>query len=194
MDIHVNGKQIDVGEALSGHVRDRLEDGVLKYFQHPIDGEVTFSRVAHLVRVDASVHAGHGIFVRAHGEAEDPYISFDQALERIEKRLRRYKRRLQDHHVAQKASLEMVPAASYVLRGESEEAEEPDDPQPVIVAETETELPTVPVSAAVMRMDLADAPVLMFRNSAHGRLNVVYRRNDGNIGWIDPKVEADSGE
>lgn len=187
MDIQVNGKQIDIGDALGTHVRDRLAERVHKYFDRATDAHVTFSREAHLIRVDCSVHAGHGILLQSHGENEDPYTSFDQALDRVEKRLRRYKRRLTNHHTAQKGNLESIDAASYVLAGEDEEADEPEDLQPVIIAETRTGIPTTTVGGAVMRLDLSDAKALMFRNSAHGGLNVVYRRADGNIGWIDPQ-------
>ena len=191
MDIQVNGKQFDVGESLTAHVRDRLAERVQKHFDKAMEASVTFSREAHLVRVDCSVHAGHGIMMQSHGAAEDPYASFDLTLDRIEKRLRRYKSRLVDHHRNQKAELESVSAASYVIAGEDDESdEEPADLQPVIVAETKTDIPTVTVGGAVMRMDLAGGNVFMFRNSAHGELNVVYRREDGNIGWIDPKSAA----
>ncbi len=189
MDVQVNGKQIDVGEALRGHVVDRIEERVSKYFDRAVDAHVTFSPEAHMIRVDCSVHAGHGIDMHSHASAEDPYVSFDQALDRIEKRLRRYKRRLVDHHHGGKGELETIPAASYVLAGDDDAAEEPEDLQPVIVAETRTDIPTTTVGTAVMRMDLAGSPVFMFRNSAHGGLNVVYRRADGNIGWVDPGQE-----
>ena len=191
MDIQVNGKQFDVGEALTGHVRDRLTEKVQKHFDRAVEANVTFSREAHFIRVDCSVHAGHHIDMQSHGEAEDPYASFDRALERIEKRLRRYKSRLVNHHRAEKAELESVSAASYVIAGEDDESDqEPEDLQPIIVAETTTDIPTVTVGGAVMRMDLSGRNVFMFRNSANGELNVVYRREDGNIGWIDPQSAA----
>lgn len=198
MEIQVNGKQIDVGDALTTHITDRLADGVSKYFDSAVDGHVTLSREAHLVRVDCGVHVGHGIRLQSHGEASDPYAAFDQALERIEKRLRRYKRRLKDHHqrlkAGEKAELEMIRAASYVLAGEDEEAApEPAEDQPIIIAEAMTDIPIATVGEAVMRMDLADAPVMMFRNAGHGGLNVVYRRPDGNVGWIDPATGTDKG-
>lgn len=187
MDIQVYGKQIDIGDALREQIVDRLGDGVSKYFESAIDAHITLSREAHLIRVDCSVHVGHDIRLQSQGEAPDPYAAFDLALERIEKRLRRYKRRLTDHHKQQRESFESQQAISYVLAGEDEEAAEETAPdQPIIVAETKTDIPTVTVSDAVMRMDLAEAPVFMFRNSAHGGLNVVYRRADGNVGWIDP--------
>jgi ribosomal subunit interface protein len=190
MDIQVNGKQIDVGEVLREHVISRLEERVSKYFDRAVDAHVTFSREAHMIRVDCSVHAGHDIVMQSHAATDDPHASFDQALDRIEKRLRRYKRRLRNHHQVSKEELQPLVAAGYVLAPEDEATEEPDDLQPVIVAETRMDIPTTTVGGAVMRMDLAEANVVMFRNSAHGRLNVVYRRPDGNIGWIDPQGQG----
>ncbi|MGE0667754.1 MAG: ribosome-associated translation inhibitor RaiA [Sphingomonadales bacterium] len=191
MEIQVNGKQIDIGEALRKHVTDRIDERVSKYFDRAVDAHVTFSREAHLIRVDCSVHAGHAIVMQSHASGGEPYAAFDQALERIETRLRRYKRRLRNHHAMSKAAAaDLVAASSYVLEAETESSEEPEDLQPLIVAETRTEIPTTTVGGAVMRLDLSDAPVMMFRNSAHGRLNVVYRRPDGNIGWIDPQGQG----
>lgn len=186
MHITVTGKQVDVGEALRDHVETRVTTGTEKYFGDPIDAQVVFSREGHLHRVDCSVHVGAGIFVKSHASAEDVYATFDAAADRIEKQLRRYKRRLRNHHKA--TPVEMLEAQSYVLSAEQEEErDEPDDAQPMIIAESTTDIPTVSVSEAVMRMDLANVPALMFRNRAHGELSVVYRREDGNIGWIDPK-------
>lgn len=191
MEIQVNGKQIDIGDALREHVTERIEERVSKYFDRAVDAHVTFSRDAHMIRVDCSVHAGHAIVMQSHASAGEPYAAFDQALDRIETRLRRYKRRLRNHHNASKASAaELVAASTYVLEAEEEGSEEPDDLQPLIVAEMKMEIPTTTVGGAVMRLDLSDAPVMMFRNSAHGRLNVVYRRPDGNIGWIDPQGQG----
>ena len=188
MDIQVNGIHFDVGDSLTTHVRERLADRVQKHFDNAIEASVTFSREAHLVRVDCSVHAGHAIVMQSHGDADDPYVAFDRSLDRIEKRLRRYKSRLLDQHRASKEEFESVLASSYVLAGEDDESdEEPENLHPIIVAENTTDIPTVTVGGAVMRMDLAGSQVFMFRNSAHGGLNVVYRREDGNIGWIDPK-------
>lgn len=189
MEIHVNGKQIDVGEALRKHVTDRIDETVSKYFERAVSAHITFSPEAHMIRVECLVHAGQGIQMQSHASAADPYVTFDQALERIEKRLRRYKRRLRNHHASHKGDAELVEAAGYVLASEQEDHEEPDDHQPVIVAEMRLDIPTTTVGGAVMRMDLSDAPVVMFRNSSHGRLNVVYRRPDGNIGWIDPQSQ-----
>lgn len=185
MHITVTGKQVDVGGTLRDHVEDRIATGTEKYFGDPIEAQIVFSRDGHLHRVDCSVHVGAGIYIKSHASAEDAYVGFDAAADRVEKRLRRYKRRLRNHHKA--APVEMVAAQSFVLAAEEESHEEPEDAQPVIIAESTTNVPTVTVSEAVMRMDLANVPVLMFRNLAHGGLSVVYRREDGNIGWIDPK-------
>lgn len=189
MRIVITGKQIDVGDALRSHVEDRLEVGVTKYFDRAIDAHVVFSRQGPLFRADCSVHVGAGINVQSHAELDEIYASFDVAAERVEKRLRRYKRRLRNHH---KMPLgETLPAQSYVIAAETEDAEEPEEAvefQPVIVAEASTEIASLTVGEAVMRMDLASLPAMMFRNRAHGGLNVVFRRPDGNIGWIDPVV------
>lgn len=189
MDVQINGKQFDVGDSLSSYVRDKLEEGVLKHFEQAMESNVTFSREAHMVRVDCKVHAGHGIAMQTHGETDDPYASFDQALERMEKRLRRYKRRLIDHHRSDKADMEWTSVSSYVLADDQDnEDASSGDLQPVIIAETKLDIPTVTVGGAVMRMDLLGVGTFVFRNSAHGELNVVYRREDGNIGWIDPEI------
>ena len=175
---------MDVGDSLRGHVGDQLPESVTKYFANSIEGHVVFTREGQGFRTDCSVHVGAGMTLQSRGEAEEAHASFDNALERLEKQLRRYKRRLRDHHKTPRA--ETATAQAYVLAPEDEAVAEDPQGSPLIVAEATTELPTVTVGEAVMRMDLADAPVQMFHNSAHGGLNVVYRRADGNIGWIDP--------
>ncbi|WP_138380627.1 ribosome hibernation-promoting factor, HPF/YfiA family [Luteithermobacter gelatinilyticus] len=189
MRIVVTGKQIDIGDALRTHVESHLEGAVNKYFNHPIEGTVTFSKDAHLFRADCHVHLGHGMDLMTHAEETDIYAAFDAAVERMEKRLRRYKRRLTNHHNQRTNGEALIPAQYNVLAVEEDEVEEPEDGQPAIVAETETQIPEASVSEAVMRLDLGNLQTLMFRNRAHGRMNVVYRRADGNIGWIDPQVD-----
>jgi ribosomal subunit interface protein len=178
-----------VSDALRAHVEDGLRLAVDKYFDRAIEASVTFRPEAHLYRADVSVHVGKGITVQGRGEADDHYKAFDSAATHIGKQLRRYKRRLRDHHAApEPREFESLLASSYVLAPEPEEAPEPAaDDNPVIVAETQTELPVLSASEAVMRMDLEGAAALMFRNRAHGGLNMVYRRNDGHIGWVDPQ-------
>jgi len=199
MQISVTGRQIDVGDALRGRVETNLAGSVVKYFDHAIEGNVVFSREAQGVRVDISVHVGRGIMVQGHGQAENAYTAFDGALDRIAKRLRRHKRRLRDHHRDHKTSLadDALQAQQYILSGEGEAEDEVVDdeespidggePGPVVIAEMTTRIDSLTVGEAVMRMDLADQPALIFRNSGHGGLNVIYRRTDGNIGWIDPE-------
>jgi len=189
MRIQVSGKQIDIGDALRTHVEDRLVETVGKYFDRPVEAVVVFTREGHEFVVDSSVHLSTGMTAQAKGRAGEIYAGFDSAVERMEKQLRRYKRRLKDHHRAREVPIEAIGAPSYVLAGagEGDDAAEPDSLQPVIVAEMETSVPRVSVGEAVMQMELAGAPLLVFRNDSHGGVNVVYRRDDGNIGWIDPR-------
>ena len=188
MDITVKGKHLDVGDALRTHVGDSLEAVISKYFPNALSAIVTVGRDAHLYRADIGVHVYRSLQMSAGAEADTPYGAVDRAVEKIAKRLRRYKHRLSDHHRVA-AGETVLTASSYVLQGEPEDVgddhEEPE--QPIIVAEMTAPIESLTVSHAVMRMDLADLPALMFRNQAHGRLNMVYRRADGNIGWVDPQ-------
>lgn len=185
MDIAIKGKNLDVGDALREHVEFNVDSVVTKYFSRAHDANVTISREAHRFRVDISVHPVSGFLVQGHAAANDAYAAFDSALERIAKQVRRYKRRLNDHHKG-RSDDDSIPAQQYVLAAETEDEELAADAQPAVVAELMTEIDTMTVGEAVMRMDLADVPALMFRNRGNGGLNVVYRRPDGNIGWIDP--------
>ena len=191
MQIAIHGKQIDIGDSLRAHIEDSVTRISEKYFGNPIDASVTVSRESAMIRADISVHVGRGIQVQSHGTANDAYAAYDLAGDKIEKRLRRHKRRLRDRH--QKASHDLVEdVRQVVLASEAENAdtaasEDGADWQPVIVAEMTTSVDNLSVEEAVMRMDLSDLPAVMFRNSAHGELNMIYRRSDGNIGWIDPK-------
>ena len=160
---------------------DNLGGAVKRYFPNTVDGQVTFSKDAHKFVADIHIHVGRGIVLQSHGEAGEPYPAFDAGLQKLTRQLNRYKQRLVEHH--HKAE-EPVEVASYVL--ESDDDKEIANDQPMIVAEMPTTVALLTVSEAVMRMDLADLPALLFKNSAHGGLNMVYRRNDGNIGWVDP--------
>ena len=190
MQLSVKGKQLDIGEAFRSHIEESLDHVLGKYFGNVIEAHVTVSKNAHLYHASVAAHVGRQIHLSAQGEAEQPYPAFDQALERLSKRLRRHKRRLRDHHRDDVERQEGIPAQQYVLSDEEDEAEaaaaEADNP-PTVIAEMTTEIPSLTVSEAVMRMDLAELPALMFRNQAHGGLNMVYRRADGNIGWVDPR-------
>jgi ribosomal subunit interface protein len=184
MNVTVKGKQIDVGDALREYVNENLGQTVKKYFPQPIDGQVVFSRDAHLFTADVQLHVGRGLVVQSHGEAGEPYPAFDDCLQKIARQLQRYKKRLQDEHHRKDAVDEAVLASSYVLNTQDDSYIAND--QPLVIAEMQTSIATLTVSEAVMRMDLADLPALLFKNSGHGGLNMVYRRPDGNIGWVDP--------
>ena len=189
MRIQVSGKQIDIGEALTTHVEDRITEVVGKYAERPVEAVVTFSRDRHEFISDTSVHLSTGLSVIAKARADEVYASFEGAMTRMEKQLRRYKRRLKDHHRERELPIEAMEANSYILAGGNDglDTAEPDTLQPVIVAEMETRVQHFSVGEAVMQMELAGAPLLVFRNDAHGGVNVVYVREDGNIGWIDPR-------
>lgn len=194
MQLTVTGKQVDVGGALRTYVETTLESLLGKYFRTAIEAHAVFSREAHLISSDPSLHVGRGMVVNSSAAATDHYIAFDAAAERLGKQLRRYKRRLRDYHGKGRIAVEQPETVrSFVLAPVDEEAEEgldgaaeADGAAPVVIAEMSAELPQLTVGEAVMRMDLANVPVLLFRNRSHGELNVVYRRGDGNIGWIDP--------
>jgi ribosomal subunit interface protein len=189
MKVQVSGQQIDVGDALRSHVTARLNASVAKYFDNPIDGAVTFARDGSEYRSDCAVHLRSGITLHASGRSPDIYASYDMAVDRIEKRLRRYKGRLKGHHNHGAGPGASSPAQSYVIAAELDGQEEPTTLEPLIIAEASEQVRTWTVGEAVMQLNLADAPALLFRNSAHGGLNVVYRRPDGNIGWIDPSFD-----
>ena len=188
MQVSVKGKQLDIGDALRGHIEESLDRILSKYFSHAIDAHVTLSREAHLFRAQVSAHVGRHIQLAAQGEADQPYPAFDMAAERLTKRLRRHKRRLRDHHKTDSDDHAPLPAQQYILAGDQGEevSEGGSEDQPVVVAEMSMDIPSLTVSEAVMRMDLAELQALMFRNRAHGGLNMIYRRADGNIGWVDP--------
>lgn len=190
MQLTVTGKQLDVGDALRRHVADSLEGLLGKYFGNAIDASVTLSREAYLYGAQLSVHIGRGIMLQSEAEADAPYLAFDEAAQRLAKRLRRYKRRLRDHR---RAAVAGERASQYVLAAEPEEAgEEPAEDGAdahLVVAEMTAEVPTLTVREAVMRLDLANDTAMLFRNRAHGGLNLVYRRSDGNFGWVDPGAE-----
>ncbi len=192
MDITVNGKQIDIGESLREYVTEKLTTGIFKYFDKPVGAQVTFSREGHAFRADCSVHLRTGMLLQAHSQSGDIYASFDSAVDRLEKRLRRYKRRLKDHHADRKEPAPEIAAQAYVLAPSGDGEDEPKDLNPTIVAEEPTSVRTLSVGEAVMQMDLNDAPVVVFKNSVHDTINIVYRRADGHIGWIDVKDSAGS--
>jgi len=193
MQLSVKGKQIDVGDSLRQYVETQLSDVVAKYFGSPLDAQVTFSREGQNFRADIAVHAGRGLVIQTNGSAAEPYPAFDMAVERSAVRLRRYKTRLKDHHqdIAEGAAL---AAQTFVLNPANEEGAEEAPVNPAIVAEMTTTIETLTVSEAVMRLDLGDLPALMFRNRANNEFNMIYRRADGHIGWVDPAQTVPEGK
>jgi len=189
MSVQVTGKNLDIGEALRFYVVDRIDQTLDKFMGNATSGHVRIEKDGSQYRTDCSLHLGSGLDLQAKGESHDIYASADAALERLEKRLRRYKRRLKNHHQKQSSGdvIRATSALDYVIQaqGESEEEEDIDD-GPIIIAESETNINEGTVSDAVMQMDLSDRSLVVFRNASHGRINIVYRRDDGNIGWIDP--------
>ena len=195
MQLSVQGKQLDIGDALRSHIDDRLRRALGKYFGDALEVKVTLGREAHLYRATIFAHVGRRIHMEAHGEAGEPYPAFDLACDHLSKRLRRHKRRIRDHHKEGLEEREVLNAQQYILSAGDEDGDADDfrpegnevsGEQPIVVAEMATQILSLTVSEAVMHMDLANLQALMFRNSAHGGLNMIYRRSDGNIGWIDP--------
>ena len=193
MELSVHGKQIDVGDALRGHVEGKLEDLNQKYFNHATFATVTFSREGHgkpLTRAHISVQIGKNIMVVADAVETDPYVSFENAAEKIGKQMRRYKRRLRDHHerLEQTPEGEIAKARDYVLAAASEQdtAQPEKEEDHVVIAEMTTSIDTMSVSEAVMRLDLSGQNALLFYNAGNQKINMVYRRADGNVGWVDP--------
>ena len=191
MRYQISGKQIDIGMALQSHVQEELNAAVKKYAERPTDANVIFSRNAHEYVCEATVHLSTGLTASAKAHANEIYAAFDACRDKMEKQLRRYKRRLKDHHRERSEPVELYGAASYILAADEQaDDSEPDTLQPIIVAEMETKIPSLSVGEAVMQMELAGAPVLVFRNENKSGVNVVYRRDDGNIGWIDPQSDT----
>ena len=190
MGLRISGKSVDIGEAFRGHADARIGDALAKYFDGGFTGHVTVEREGSGFRTDCAIHLDTGIVLKAEGRAQDVHQSFDMAAERIETRLRRYKRRLKDHH---QKSRESVPATEYVLAAPDQQDDVATEGDPAIIAEQATNLETMTVSSAVMALDLSEAEFVLFRNAGHGGVNVVYRRRDGNIGWIDPSLTSGGG-
>ena len=195
MQIQVSGKSIDVGDSLREHVEKRLQEGVSKYSDRINNVSVVISRESHLFRVDISANAGDhsGVTIKGRDAAGDVYAAFDAAADKVEKQMRRYKRRITNHHSKNDQEIKLVKATKYVLQTASDAEEAAiDEHTPLVIAEKATDVETLTVSEAVMRMDLLDLPALMFFNAANSRLNVVYRRADGNISWVDPQTNGNA--
>ena len=200
MQLTVHGKQVDVGDAFRTHIGDKLSDIRQKYFNRAIDATVTISREGHghgVYRALISIRVGKNLMVQADETAGEPYACFDLAADKIAKQLRRYKRRLSDHHEGAEDPQELLQAMSYVLDDSEKNSQALTEDEamlkgqdPVIVAEMPTHIQTLSVGDAVMRMDLLGQTALLFRNAKHKGLNMVYRRSDGHVGWVDPVEEV----
>jgi ribosomal subunit interface protein len=203
MTLRVSGKSISVGDALRGRVSERTEEVLRKYFDGNYTGHITLSKDGFGFRTDCALHLDSGITLEAESNAADAYVSADQALAQIEKRLRRYKSRLKDRserkaHAAAAALAELdaqaLDAPSYVIEAPAYDGEEEGGGyNAVIIAEATTSLKRLSVSEAVMELDLTGAPVIVFQHGSSGRVNIIYRRPDGNIGWVDPPVVKAGG-
>jgi ribosomal subunit interface protein len=185
MTIQVTGKNLDVGEALRSYVQERVVHTVEKFIGRAPSGHVRIEKEHGGFRTNCTIHLWQGMSLEAHGVAPDAYQSADLACERLETRVRRHTGRLKKH-AGGGTPRKQTPAADYVIQASREEQEERDEDNPIVIAEAETMVHEMTVSDAVMQMDLSDRPFVLFRNASHGEVNVVYRRDDGNVGWIDP--------
>jgi ribosomal subunit interface protein len=190
MTIRISGKSINVGEALRERVSDRTDEVLRKYFEGNYSGHFTIGKDKAGFRTDCALHLDSGITLEADATAADAYASADQAIEHIEKRLRRYKNRLKDRSqrkaAAASADLAALNAASYVIESPADDDQDIDAYNPVVIAESTTSLKRLSVSEAVMELDLTGAAVIVFLHATNDRVNVIYRRPDGNVGWVDP--------
>jgi ribosomal subunit interface protein len=190
MQLHISGRHVDLGEAFQGHVETRISEGLSKYLDRVTSVDVVVSKGAHQqfeVNIHGNTGTHAGVTLKSQGRASDLYAAFDDAATKAEKQLRRYKHRLKDHHRGEGKS---YTAKKYVLQPEAHDAELEEKGAPVVLAEKPTSIEHLSVSEAVMKMDLADLPALLFFNAGTGRINVVYRRVDGNISWVDPEDVA----
>lgn len=188
MQIQIASKGIDVSPALQDRIKGRLEEMMDKYIHREGDAQVFISREGTGFRTSCSVHLPSGASMESQGNAHDGYAAADEALEHIEKRLRRYSRRLKDHNAAEKKNA----FSMFILENpvsDDDDEKEPANHDPIVIAESDGNLKTMTPGMAALELGLADNGVVVFNNARHGRLNVVFKRSDGNIGWIDPKSD-----
>jgi ribosomal subunit interface protein len=190
MQVKITGKNLDIGAALRAHIENRIFDIAEKYFNGTVSAHVTLEKQRSQFAADCTLHLATGLVLQAHGHGSDALPCYDTAAAHLEKQLRRYKRRLKDHNDSRVEPVRRRAAADYVIASAGEhDAEEPKDLNPVIIAESSADVPELSVGEAVMQLDISTGPFLLFRNVRDGGLNVVYRRPDGNIGWIDPHLD-----
>lgn len=188
MSLRISGKHMEIGDAFRSRIESRIGDAVDKYFDGGFSGRVNVEKSGSRFTADCTIHIDTGMVLQATGQAQDPQLAFDASAERIEKRLRRYKRRLKSHNTGANgaASMDMAYRIMSPVADDDDEEEVPDDYAPAVVAESTLVLQTMSVATAVIELDTKDTPVVVFRNAGTDSVNIVYRRPDGNIGWIDP--------
>jgi ribosome hibernation promoting factor len=190
MTLQVTGKNVDAGEAYQSYIEGKIQEILEKYIGREIDGHIRLEKERSQFRTNCSIRMPTGMMLEAHGDGGDAYASADAALEKLEKRVRRHKRRLKNHHSKRSDAARKIDFAArdYTVQMADQDGADEADDNPIVVAETERNIREIPVSDAVLQLDLSDNEFLIFRNAAHGKLNVVYRRQDGHIGWIDPEA------
>jgi len=188
MTLRVSGKNVDIGDALRTHTVSRVGDCLGRYFTGGFQGHVTVEKEGSGYRTECAIHLNTGLSIQTVGNSFDPYPSVDQAVERLEKRLRRHKGKIKDHAAQKQHRAEAEEGAYRVIEAFPEDEELPQDYSPVVIAEATKTLKRMTVGAAVIELDLTGAEFVMFRHAGHGGLNLVYRRRDGNVGWIDPAL------
>jgi ribosomal subunit interface protein len=190
MTIQITGKNVEVGDAFQSYASDKIRSVLQKYMAREVDGHVRLERERELFKTTCSVRLTNGLLLEAHGDGTDAYGSIDAAAHKLETRVRRYKGRIKSHSSAAAAARRKVDieARDYVVSLSDEEEPQQDEANPLIIAEGQRNIGQMTVSEAVLQLDLSEAPFMIFKNAAHGGLNVVYRRNDGHIGWIDAEL------
>ena len=189
MQLNITGRHINVGESFQDHIREHFSALVKKYFDRAVEGSVTISKDGYQTAADISVHVGKSLVIQARGEAVDPYQAFESTLNTLNQRMKKYKARLRDHHKSTKEE-ELLQGFQYVIPSSEEEPFVEGEDLPVVIAEVAAEIPTLTVREAVMYLDLTDHPAVLFKNKGSQHLNMIYRRSDGNIGWIDPDAPS----
>jgi len=192
MTIQVTGKNMETGDAFQSYVTDKARTVLEKYIGPEISGHIRIEKIKAQFHTHCSMRLQTGLMLESQGQANDPFASADAALERLEKRVRRYKRRLKDHHHGNgHAHARFTPATDSVVQiNEEEDNQPPEQHDPIIVAESVREVRNLSVSQAVMHLDLTEQAFLVFRHAGTGAVNIVYRRDDGNVGWINPEEPA----
>lgn len=190
MQIKITGKNLDVGDALRDRIDERLRLLQQKYFEGTVHGHVTVEKQRAGFHTDCTMHLATGLKLQAHGAGGEAPASFEAAALHLERQLKRYKQRIKDHHKSRREPVRQIEAAAYVISAAPEEEAPAADLNPVVIAEAATQVPELTVGEAVMQLDISSIPFVLFRNAGSGAINVVYRRNDGNIGWVDPRQQS----